>query len=296
MPDKGKTPEKQPSDKGSKEHSSHEDNESSSSLADRIQSSAARLARDAFYSSSSSSSSSVPDLASILSSKTEGSSGSRPRPEISGPSHSREHPNPHSTRFRSTETAIGEVENGFIEEFENSPIILEQGEQKDYLPGQKAHLPQWKGNDGEEVLSLLSSQEYHSVHDYEPMEDLQPPPPLSEMEMQIIQSFRLSEGGAQTSLQDLSSISSISLIPGIDSIDPDPTDSQDLSLRDRVLDNLPGAQDWIGVQEGYHDAVWGYLRPVLENAAAELTDRPHNNDTPAVKRVQSILGYMRAKL
>jgi hypothetical protein len=49
--------------------------------------------------------------------------------------------------------------------------------------------------------------------------------------------------------------------------------STSTSLRDVVLTNLPGAGDWIGVQERYHDEVWGYLQPVLEEARAEIEEK-----------------------
>ncbi|KGO78320.1 hypothetical protein PITC_059330 [Penicillium italicum] len=71
-------------------------------------------------------------------------------------------------------------------------------------------------------------------------------------------------------------------------------------LRDAVLTNLPGAGDWIGVQERYHDEVWGYLQPVLEEAKAEIEEKGVEveglgvgEDGPAVRRLKMILMHMK---
>ena len=74
--------------------------------------------------------------------------------------------------------------------------------------------------------------------------------------------------------------------------------SNSTSLRDAVLANLPGAGDWIGVQERYHDEVWGYLQPVLEEAKAEIEEKGveglgHGEDGPAVRRLKMILMHMK---
>ncbi|OQD69799.1 hypothetical protein PENPOL_c002G10023 [Penicillium polonicum] len=70
------------------------------------------------------------------------------------------------------------------------------------------------------------------------------------------------------------------------------------SLRDAVLANLPGAGDWIGVQERYHDEVWGFLQPVLEEARAEIEEKGveglgPGEDGPAVRRLKMILMHMK---
>ncbi|CAI7575274.1 unnamed protein product [Penicillium viridicatum] len=74
--------------------------------------------------------------------------------------------------------------------------------------------------------------------------------------------------------------------------------SNSTSLRDAVLANLPGAGDWIGVQERYHDEVWGFLQPVLEEARAEIEEKGveglgHGEDGPAVRRLKMILMHMK---
>ncbi|CAI7605447.1 unnamed protein product [Penicillium discolor] len=74
--------------------------------------------------------------------------------------------------------------------------------------------------------------------------------------------------------------------------------SNSTSLRDAVLANLPGAGDWIGVQERYHDEVWGFLQPVLEEAKAEIEEKGveglgHGEDGPAVRRLKMILMHMK---
>lgn len=74
--------------------------------------------------------------------------------------------------------------------------------------------------------------------------------------------------------------------------------STSTSLRDSVLANLPGAGDWIGVQERYHDEVWGFLQPVLEEAKAEIEEKGveglgHGEDGPAVRRLKMILMHMK---
>ncbi|KUM59472.1 hypothetical protein ACN42_g7659 [Penicillium freii] len=74
--------------------------------------------------------------------------------------------------------------------------------------------------------------------------------------------------------------------------------STSTSLRDAVLANLPGAGDWIGVQERYHDEVWGFLQPVLEEARAEIEEKGveglgPGEDGPAVRRLKMILMHMK---
>ncbi|KGO38552.1 hypothetical protein PEX1_106540 [Penicillium expansum] len=76
--------------------------------------------------------------------------------------------------------------------------------------------------------------------------------------------------------------------------------SASTSLRDAVLTNLPGAGDWIGVEKRYHDEVWGYLQPVLEEARAEIEEKEVGveglgvgEDGPAVRRLKMILMHMK---
>ena len=72
------------------------------------------------------------------------------------------------------------------------------------------------------------------------------------------------------------------------------------ALRDAVLTGLPGAEDWVAVEERYHDEVWGYLKPVLEEVAKEMESgrqregQGGDGDGPAVVRLKMILRHMQA--
>ncbi|KAJ5936265.1 hypothetical protein N7454_005563 [Penicillium verhagenii] len=82
--------------------------------------------------------------------------------------------------------------------------------------------------------------------------------------------------GGAGAVASLAQISSFSLVPDIDAFlqendpaayaqtaavpRPDHTRSKEYAstpLRDAVLSKLPGAEDWVGVHERYHDEVWG---------------------------------------
>jgi len=66
-----------------------------------------------------------------------------------------------------------------------------------------------------------------------------------------------------------------------------------MKLRDEVLGSLPGARDWVCVQERYHDEVWGFLEPVLEAARTEMEGQERGSrEGPAVRRLRMILGHM----
>jgi hypothetical protein len=74
------------------------------------------------------------------------------------------------------------------------------------------------------------------------------------------------------------------------------------SLRETVAAYLPGATDWMDVQERYVDDVWGYLEPVLEAAKEEIEDGQKepvegsahaDRDGPAVRRLKMILAHMK---
>ncbi|OKL58400.1 hypothetical protein UA08_06090 [Talaromyces atroroseus] len=133
---------------------------------------------------------------------------------------------------------------------------------------------------------------------------------LSADEKRIIDSFR-----RQSELERSGStgrITSRSLIPGIDTFlatssysygmgEQEDDRNGNSALREAVLSYLPGAEDWVGVEERYHDEVWGYLRPVMEDAARELEERKDDGggdstrgrDGPAVQRLKMILRHMR---
>lgn len=175
-------------------------------------------------------------------------------------------------------------------------------------------------SDGAAVVSLLSDASFDPVGDPSTEEGdvdmAASPPPLTASEIETLESFRRemgsSGGDGGVSGQSQSQLSSLSLVPDIDTFlqQNDPAGlaraagngSASLSnatLRDTVLENLPGAADWVGVQERYHDEVWGYLRPALEAARAEMEERggggePRGEDGPAVRRLKMILKHMRA--
>ena len=71
-----------------------------------------------------------------------------------------------------------------------------------------------------------------------------------------------------------------------------------------MLTGLPGAEDWVAVEEMYQDEVWGYLKPALQAAAKEMEEQNQGQDQgqggstgedgPAVARLKMILRHMRA--
>lgn len=167
--------------------------------------------------------------------------------------------------------------------------------------------------DGAAVVSLLSDASF-DPNDPEEGLDLDidaAPPPLTASEIETLDSFRRQMGSGPAGQEQPQShgLTSTSLIPDIDTFlqQHDPatshsrpqTQNEDTTLRDTVLSNLPGAADWIGVQERYHDEVWGYLRPALEAAKAEMEDGEkmegigHGGDGPAVRRLRMILEHMK---
>lgn len=110
-------------------------------------------------------------------------------------------------------------------------------------------------------------------------------------------------------------ITPYSLIPDIDSFLSQRFDNNQEStrtaadpelLRQSVLADLVGAEEWLRLDERYHDEVWGYLRPALEAAAAEIKEKKKNaemgtgktgsedgdGDGPAVKRLKMILRHV----
>lgn len=176
--------------------------------------------------------------------------------------------------------------------------------------------------DGAAVVSLLSDTSFdadfggaYGEQDEYPGVDLDPdaaPPPLTAEEIKMLESFRRQiaqeEGGIQPSQAPLSSLS---LVPDIDTFlrendpaayAPAPTQTDlakptAMPLRDAVLSQLPGAEDWVGVHERYHDEVWGYIRPALEAAQKEIEEKNEmgdDGDGPAVRRLKMILKHMKA--
>lgn len=173
--------------------------------------------------------------------------------------------------------------------------------------------------DGSEVLTLLTSPSFNPDFP-EPPEttnpdstlipnDLSEPTclPLSQSEIQILESFRRNLSPHQHPHQPQNQrINPTSLIPDIDNfLNTVPTQTQNdaTALRDAVLTGLPGAEEWLAVEERYQDEVWGFLKPVLEEARREMEEKEENGgdrgeggeeDGPAVARLKMILRHMGA--
>lgn len=120
---------------------------------------------------------------------------------------------------------------------------------------------------------------------------------LSPAEMQILDSFRKQQPEQH---QQKKKITALSLVPDIDSFlsehNTSTISTNDDALRNEVISNLIGAEEWLNVDERYGDEVWGYLRPVVEAAAAEIKEKEvhkdGDGDGPAVKRLKMILRHM----
>lgn len=126
---------------------------------------------------------------------------------------------------------------------------------------------------------------------------------LSPAEMQIIDFFRRQQQTDSQSEVQQKKITPYSLVPDIDSFLTQHNSINNISdsndaLRNEVVANLIGAEEWLIVDERYNDDVWGYLRPAVEAAAAEIQQQKEENpvregeDGPAVKRLKMILRHM----
>ncbi|KAL2818110.1 hypothetical protein BJX63DRAFT_84551 [Aspergillus granulosus] len=163
--------------------------------------------------------------------------------------------------------------------------------------------------DGDAVVSLLSDTTFDpefppSANEHpEYVETELGPPQLTPDEIKMIESFRRQLPlGLQSQQTPGSSnqLNHLSLVPDIGSFldtlpGPNSATTHATSLRDEVLTSLPGAADWIAVEEKYHDEVWGYLQPTLEAAAKEIEsnrDSSNTEDGPAVRRLKMILNHM----
>lgn len=171
--------------------------------------------------------------------------------------------------------------------------------------------------DGSELLTLLTSPSFNpefpelitTTDNLDPAlvpNDLSDPSPfpLSAQEIQTLESFRRKLGSHPT--QGQRRINPTSLIPDIDnflSTVPAQTQNDATALRDAVLTGLPGAEEWMAVEEKYQDEVWGFLKPVLEEARREMEEKEENGgdmekgreeDGPAVARLKMILRHMGA--
>ncbi|KAL2003931.1 hypothetical protein VTN02DRAFT_1627 [Thermoascus thermophilus] len=174
--------------------------------------------------------------------------------------------------------------------------------------------PSLEPTDGAAVVSLLSDPSFQP--DLLPSSadedlDLDPVPPLTPAEIEIINSFRrhpANQQPAETAPQP-HRLTARSLIPDIDTFlaqdslfPPAAGAINTTALRDTVLSHLPGAEDWMAVEDRYHDEVWGFLRPTLEAAKKEIDEKKRNEqqgghparDGPAVRRLRMILRHMQA--
>ncbi|KAJ5625500.1 hypothetical protein N7510_001809 [Penicillium lagena] len=172
---------------------------------------------------------------------------------------------------------------------------------------------QINSTDGASVVSLLSDPAFDAgfstptdTGDEEPELEtdlaFSEPPPLTPAEMEMLDSFRRQMTPPPPHSIQSQHLTSLSLVPDIDTFlqqndTSAASETASTSLRDNVLSHLPGATDWIGVQDRYHDEVWGFLRPALEAAKTEMEEKrqgPHNEDKdgPAVRRLKMILKHM----
>ncbi|KAJ5591902.1 uncharacterized protein N7459_002271 [Penicillium hispanicum] len=208
-----------------------------------------------------------------------------------------------------------------------------KGKQRAQDPVQREYTSAWEraqherehgAADGAAVVSLLADTSFDPAFGHgdpgmdEAEVDTDPaaaPPPLTPAEVRMLESFRREIGLASGDAahmhpqQQQQHFTSMSLVPDIDTFlqqnDPaaythaEATAASADSLRDTLVAYLPGAADWVGVQERYHDEVWGYLRPALEAAKAEIEEKEKDGldgdqDGPAVRRLKMILKHMRA--
>ncbi|KAE8346945.1 hypothetical protein BDV24DRAFT_122544 [Aspergillus arachidicola] len=305
-------------------------NSNTPSLASRIQSSASGLARQAFSAPGSSN-----DAAQFLTpgskagTTTTSSSSALAAAEqynqVSGPSApssaGAQLRDSNAGTFRSTTTSqqggfeiphlteeeFAQAGNDFLEPSASTSTINKgKGKVRDQFSSTTHHHAP-EPTDGSAVISLLSDRTFDPTFPHDPAEiietELSPPQQLTPAEIQMLETFRRQINP----LPDASSpsthrLTSASLVPEIDTIldsAPAQTDADAAALRDTVLANLPGSEDWVDVEERYHDEVWGWLKPTLEAAAKELEEKKEDQrgeDGPAVQRLKMVLTHMRAKL
>ncbi|KAL6233444.1 hypothetical protein BDW75DRAFT_190063 [Aspergillus navahoensis] len=167
--------------------------------------------------------------------------------------------------------------------------------------------PTLNPSDGDAVVSILTDQTFNpefppsATEPPEYVETELSPLQLTPAEIQIIESFRRQlppDSQSTIGTQQKQQLNSFSLVPDIGSfLDTFPISSatEATLLRDTVLTSLPGAAEWISVEEKYHDEVWGYLQPTLEAAAKEIESSKVSGSTedgPAVRRLKMILKHM----
>ncbi|KAJ5855871.1 uncharacterized protein N7529_009815 [Penicillium soppii] len=170
--------------------------------------------------------------------------------------------------------------------------------------------PYLDAEDGAAVLALLASPSTESDPATLPADELEPtaaPAPLSAREREALDSFLRAVPGTETETQRPARMTGSSLVPDIDTFlsqglgqenenGVGGTSRSGVLLRDEVLAKLPGAGDWVGVQERYHEEVWGFLEPVLEAARTEMESGIDGGEGgaegPAVRRLRMVLGHM----
>ncbi|KAJ5781123.1 hypothetical protein N7457_006283 [Penicillium paradoxum] len=313
------------------------------SLASRIQSSAAGLAKSAFQPSTDTAST----LASSTSSKPAGPSSNplHAARDLSTPSTATAHGGPSAAPQTFREPTQGGIalpaltEDEFQEHADNKLLqatTLAQTDQPLHSDLQTQTGP-WKGKarqdptqlqfetawqreaptqtqpsldptDGAAVIALLSDATFDpnfedptAVPDTE-LDIAAAPAPLSASEREALDSFRKGLGMVEESATPR--LTHASLVPDIDTFLSQEgygagtaTGTAPTILRDDVLMRLAGASDWVGVQERYHDEVWGFLQPVLEAAREEIEGKGEgigeNEDGPAVRRLKMILMHMK---
>jgi hypothetical protein len=164
-----------------------------------------------------------------------------------------------------------------------------------------------QGQDGAAVVSLLSDPsfqpEFADDDDLYEDPDMAVPAPLTADEIRILDSFRRQQSSTTTPTHPkTNAITPHSLIPDIDTFLADndgiSVGTSDAALRDAVLHNLPGAEDWVAVNDRYQDEVWGFLRPALEAASKEIEENDQKEsdparEGPAVRRLKMILRHMK---
>lgn len=166
--------------------------------------------------------------------------------------------------------------------------------------------------DGAAVVSLLSDPSFQpefaddNDNEHYLYEDTTVPAPLTADEIRILESFRRQNQQSSSTEthhkpNNNNKITSHSLIPDIDTFLAENDGisvggTSDAALRDAVLHNLPGVEDWVAVNDRYQDEVWGYLRPALEAASKEIEENERESEParegPAVRRLKMILRHM----
>ncbi|KAL4798321.1 hypothetical protein BDV19DRAFT_357593 [Aspergillus venezuelensis] len=202
----------------------------------------------------------------------------------------------------------------------SNPVSRSTESASESKSGLETQPPTLNPSDGSGVVSILTDQTFdpefppgaNEPEEYLETDFSQLSPHLAPNEIQMIESFRRQLPPAPQSTRSEHSgnsehpqLNSLSLVPDIGSFldnfhatpAADPSTAHATSLRDELLTSLPGAAEWISVEEKYHDEVWGYLQPTLEAAAREIEEKKDSpstsvEDGPAVRRLKMVLRHM----